>query len=45
MSGPACEGLALARRGAWASCKASFSMARRALLAMWFLALGIFPYR
>jgi glycosyltransferase involved in cell wall biosynthesis len=35
--------LALALRGAWANLDASLAMARRALLAMWFLALGVLP--
>jgi glycosyltransferase involved in cell wall biosynthesis len=35
--------LVLALRGSWASCKARVPMARRALLAMWFLALGVVP--
>jgi glycosyltransferase involved in cell wall biosynthesis len=33
----------LALRGAWASRHARVPMARRALLAMWFLALGVLP--
>jgi glycosyltransferase involved in cell wall biosynthesis len=35
--------LALAIRGAWACSKARLSVARRALLAMWFLAVGVLP--
>lgn len=35
--------LALALRGAWASRDASLPAARRALLAMWFFALGVLP--
>jgi hypothetical protein len=35
--------LVLALRGAWASRDASLSLRRRALLAMWFLALGVLP--
>lgn len=35
--------LALALRGAWASRDESLPRARRALLAMWFLALGVLP--
>jgi glycosyltransferase involved in cell wall biosynthesis len=40
---PADSRLALALRGGRASCKATLPMARRALLATWFLALGVFP--
>jgi hypothetical protein len=35
--------LVLALRGSWASRKAGVPMARRAMLAMWFLALGVLP--
>ena len=35
--------LALALRGAWASRDANLPTARRCLLAMWFLALGVLP--
>jgi hypothetical protein len=35
--------LTLALRGAWASYKANLSITRRALLTIWFLALGVLP--